>query len=245
MKKFLIFFIIFGFTTITSVAQDIITKKDGTDIEAKILEVSSNNVRYQKYSNLDGPTYNLATDEILMIRYSNGEKEIFQSSNKVEDASVQQYKKALPYSQLKKQYDYKEYTPAIGDKYSVGWCGVASAIIPGLGQAICNEWGYACGFFFSNAILGGLGSYYAKKSYIDLYPTWKYDVYGAVLCYAAAVGVDIVAIVNAVRVAKVKNMYLRDSYSSVDIRISPSFAFTPVDNNYSLPSYGLSMKVTF
>ena len=65
-------------------AQDIITKRDGVDIEAKVLEVSDEYVKYKKFDYQDGPTYNEKTSEILMIRYENGSKDIFLEKDKVE-----------------------------------------------------------------------------------------------------------------------------------------------------------------
>jgi len=61
-------------------SQDVITKKDGTDIDAKIIEITINEVKYKKFSNLQGPSYTISKNEILMIRYENGEKEIFDSN---------------------------------------------------------------------------------------------------------------------------------------------------------------------
>ena len=62
-------------------AQDIITQKDGTDIQAKVTEVGISQISYKKYSNLDGPTYIINKDDILMITYENGEREIYTSNN--------------------------------------------------------------------------------------------------------------------------------------------------------------------
>lgn len=62
-------------------AQDIITTKDGKDIQSKILEVNANEVKYKKYNNLDGPTFTLSKSEILIVRYENGENEVFQEHN--------------------------------------------------------------------------------------------------------------------------------------------------------------------
>lgn len=62
-------------------AQDIITTKDGKDIQSKILEVNPNEVKYKKYNNLDGPTFTLSKSEILIVRYENGENEVFQEHN--------------------------------------------------------------------------------------------------------------------------------------------------------------------
>lgn len=63
-------------------AQDIITKTDGTDIQAKVTEVSQAQVSYKKYTNLDGPTYILNVSEILMITHENGEREMYNVQNK-------------------------------------------------------------------------------------------------------------------------------------------------------------------
>ena len=62
------------------VAQDIITKKNGNNvvtIEAKIIEISSSEIKYKKFDFQDGPTYTELKANILMIRYENGLKEVF------------------------------------------------------------------------------------------------------------------------------------------------------------------------
>ena len=61
----------------TLFAQDIITKKDGTDIQAKVTEVSDSQIVFKKYSNLDGPSYKMDVADILMITYENGEREMY------------------------------------------------------------------------------------------------------------------------------------------------------------------------
>jgi len=38
-------------------AQDVIVKKDGSTILAKVLEVNTDNIKYKKHSNQNGPTY--------------------------------------------------------------------------------------------------------------------------------------------------------------------------------------------
>ncbi len=56
-------------------AQDVIVLKDGSSILSKVLEVTTSEVKYKKWANLDGPTYTSSTAEILSINYQNGEKE--------------------------------------------------------------------------------------------------------------------------------------------------------------------------
>jgi hypothetical protein len=64
----------------TAFSQDIITKTNGDEIKAKVIEVEAERVKYRKWENTDGPLYNLPKTEIFMIKYSNGEKEIFSAA---------------------------------------------------------------------------------------------------------------------------------------------------------------------
>ena len=60
-------------------AQDVIVKKDGSTIVSKVLEITSTEVKYKKYNNLNGPTYSLIKTDIQVINYENGTKEMFDS----------------------------------------------------------------------------------------------------------------------------------------------------------------------
>ncbi len=62
-------------------AQDIITKRTGEDIKAKILEVGINEIKYKNFDNQNGPTYSLLKNDILIIRYENGTKDLFNQNN--------------------------------------------------------------------------------------------------------------------------------------------------------------------
>lgn len=79
MKRVLILFVCFLIGGITF-AQDIITKNDGTDIQAKVMEVGQSQISYKKYSNLNGPTYTISLSDILMITYENGEREMYNTA---------------------------------------------------------------------------------------------------------------------------------------------------------------------
>jgi hypothetical protein len=58
-------------------AQDVITLKNGEEVKAKVQEVGLSDVKYRRYENLDGPVYTLRKTEIFMIKYENGEKDVF------------------------------------------------------------------------------------------------------------------------------------------------------------------------
>lgn len=57
------------------VKPDKIFKKDGTKIESKVLEITPSEIKYKKFSNLDGPTYSILKTEIILIEYASGEVE--------------------------------------------------------------------------------------------------------------------------------------------------------------------------
>ncbi|MCD4792541.1 MAG: hypothetical protein K8R54_04855 [Bacteroidales bacterium] len=69
-------------------AQDVITKTDGSDISAKVLEITITEVKYKKFENLSGPIFTLLKSDVLMIRYENGTKDIFNETVFVEDVST-------------------------------------------------------------------------------------------------------------------------------------------------------------
>lgn len=58
-------------------AQDLIVKKDGSVIQAKVTKVGTSEVEYKKWSNPDGPQYSITIADILAINYKNGDKETF------------------------------------------------------------------------------------------------------------------------------------------------------------------------
>ena len=60
-----------------SKAQDVIVKKDGSTVVSKVLEVNQDDIKYKKYSNLDGPTYTIYKKEIASINYENGDRDLF------------------------------------------------------------------------------------------------------------------------------------------------------------------------
>lgn len=85
-------------------AQDVIVKKDGSTILSKVVEISDTQVKYKKFSHLEGPTYVVSISELTSINYQNGEKENFESSQatvtQTQTPSVPSYENAYgPYVQ--------------------------------------------------------------------------------------------------------------------------------------------------
>ena len=68
-------------------AQDVVVKKDGSTILAKVLEVNQDNIKYKKFSNQNGPTYTINLSDVMSVNYENGEKESFDvSANSVAES---------------------------------------------------------------------------------------------------------------------------------------------------------------
>ena len=81
MKKTIVLSML-SLATLKVAAQDIIVMRNGDEVEAKVTKVGTTEVEYHKWSNQDGPIYTAAKSDVFMIKYKNGEKDIFNTSDK-------------------------------------------------------------------------------------------------------------------------------------------------------------------
>lgn len=65
-----------AFIGVNASAQDVIVKRNGEELQCKILEVSKNEVKYKRWTNQEGPAFAEKKSDIFMIKYENGEKEV-------------------------------------------------------------------------------------------------------------------------------------------------------------------------
>ena len=56
---------------------DVIHFRDGTEIEAKVTEVTDYEIKYKLCSNLDGPTFTKRAYDVFKIKYANGQDQLF------------------------------------------------------------------------------------------------------------------------------------------------------------------------
>lgn len=76
MKKILLS-IISVLCSLSAIGQDVIVMQNGDEIECKLIEVGEENIKYKRLSNLNGPTFVEEKDDVFMIKYQNGEKDVF------------------------------------------------------------------------------------------------------------------------------------------------------------------------
>lgn len=81
----MLFLSILVFTVSNGIAQDIITNKNGDEIKSKVLEVSQSEIKYKKIGNPSGPTYSIPKSDVFMIKYENGEKDVFGENTKIKN----------------------------------------------------------------------------------------------------------------------------------------------------------------
>jgi hypothetical protein len=66
---------------------DVITLRDGSNIKVKVMEISSKVIKYKRCDNLNGPLIVVNTDNVFMIKYANGSKEVFKKSEVLDQVS--------------------------------------------------------------------------------------------------------------------------------------------------------------
>lgn len=169
MKQFIITVFLILFTTETLFAQDIITKKDGTDIKSEVLEVGVTEIRYKNFANLDGPIYSIPKKDVMMVTYKNGQRDVFgseETSNDSFNVGVMSFNSwtgqlSLNGVVIDKNATYKYFTPESEALYKQGVALYNGGIIMmsvGLGVSL--------GWFIGTAI-GGRPGYCAAVSIVS------------------------------------------------------------------------------
>ena len=126
------FLALFFLCSVTLFAQDVIVQNNGNTILSKVIEIGSTEVKYKKFSNLNGPTYTIAKAEILVINYENGEKESF--ANASSSGSVVNMnnmgKRMLSDNELLKIDANNNMVPTEIKKFrKKGWLGVVGVVV--------------------------------------------------------------------------------------------------------------------
>lgn len=261
MKKIFVIIALLAGTAFLAGAQDLITKNDGTDIRAKILEISSSEVKYKSWDNQEGPTFIMDASEILLIRFENGENYVIEKKAPkpdaphlfTSDASILE-NSGLKYRDLKEFYNSNDYDQLYRPRYGLGYPWL-NLLIPGLAQYCMSESGLGTRFLLMYAggvILCRIGaSMYTSVYTADgRYVSSTSNGFGNALIIAGCatfIGASIWSIVNAHDVAKVKSLYTEDmrNYNrgySLSLTPTLQYAFTPTGLQ---PAPGIGLRLTF
>lgn len=142
----------------------------------------------------------------------------------------------LKYREIKKFYDYRDYRKEPGQRYRPGGLGVASFFIPGLGEMIAGEgWRGA-------AFMGG----WLAAHFVAL--TGVFELSDAIYYtgIAGALTMRVWSTADAVRVAKVKNLYYRDLMGprGLEVDLYPSMSYIKTAERIQ-PTTGFTLAFRF
>lgn len=172
----------------------------------------------------------------------------------------------MKYGELKKIYNAKDYVRSSDDPHISGLYGLASAFVPGLGQLVCGEVGRGIAVFAGDAAFGVAGSVCVMKflDYVEkdadgnlvkdedgqlvitdekAAKKWGYGLIGV------AVGNAIYWVWNicdAVKVAKIKNMYYQDLHGgrSMELNLYPTVDLAMTSKG-TAPVAGMTLSLQF
>jgi len=66
--------------TVTTSTYDIILLKDGQEIKAKVTEITLSEIKYKAFENLEGPNRTLTKNDVFLINYANGTREVISTT---------------------------------------------------------------------------------------------------------------------------------------------------------------------
>ncbi len=274
MKRLILFFVYNMLCAVSLYAQDvkpmvtegetvapkdcILTKSRGV-VEAVVEELTEdNNVRYKRYDNLDGPMFTIPLSDVVSISYSDGMVLVFDPYWSLSETKLEDLMK-MNYEEYRHLYKTKGYKQQIGDKYNPTLSGVCSFLIPGLGQGIDGEWGRFALFFipdiscaalaFSEVGLKKETKYAFRNGYFYEGETVYHKKPAFYVIAAVSLAISISSAVNAINIARKKNMYYRDIQNHrqyATLSISPSVDYLPLASmdNYSTVT-GLRLTLSF
>lgn len=236
MKRLLVILSIFIFSAAGLSAQCVITKKDGSRIEGNVLDVDKKVVKYRLSDEIGAKVYTLKRSDVLMVSDEAGNVDVIST---------------MKYNDLKRIYDYRDWKRSSSDPYCPALMGLCSFVVPGLGQMISGEVGRGLGLF-----AGAAGSAAIAYWGADMFMKYTNDhsvnkgyygvgLYMMILGAASFVTVDICAIFDACRVAKVKNLYDQSwKKQSASLEFHPSVNYIRMADGVH-PTAGLSLALKF
>ena len=165
MKKLVLLFA--AVCPLIALAQDKIITKKGETIAAKVLEISTDEVKYKKADNLKGPTYIAQKAELQAIEYENGAKEVYSTTTAPKSITIERDDYYADGKLLSKKWELEEVLKNDPEAYrlfrkSNAMNTISKTMIfssAGLGLATLivdnNTENFPSGFVYSSLLIGG------------------------------------------------------------------------------------------
>ena len=208
---------IFFAGSVSIFGQDIIIMKNGSEIQVVVQEVGIDKVMYKRFDNQSGPTFAAKKSEIFMIKYENGNKDVF--NQQIDPFNADSHKP---------RFESGEVINPSGSEKSPFLAGFLSFMIPGVGQFYTGNVRHGIAYLGSSILFATL-SFTVKDKGISS------------ICYGAAFLVDIFSIIDAVRDANKVNIARGYSLGKKTyLKIEP--AIIPKSNLMANKDYAYGMK---
>ena len=166
------------------------------------------------------------------------------------------------YRQCKGRYSTAGYVRMPLDPYNPFTAGMLSYLLPGLGHTYDGEPLRGAAFFLGSLLGTTLGASLLSDYYHDVEPDYNQQdgyisrVVGpstaettiGVIFLLGSAALYVWNIFDAVKVARVKNLYFRDivrSGPSLDMEVQPSLGFAPSSGTELRPTAGLALRLSF
>lgn len=166
------------------------------------------------------------------------------------EETTHELQEGLRYRELKHIYGTgSSYLREKGDLYHPAIASIGSLFMNGLGQFIVDEPERGLMFMANEFLCAGImfGGSAFLAAHQDRYD--DYDIAGWVCISLGAIGFianNVMSILDASRIAKVKNLYVRDlrKQGSLSLNVQPSFNYTRTADSFA-PTAGLTLALTF
>lgn len=151
-------------------AQDNIIFMDGTEIQAKVLEITPTEVAYKQHDNLQGPDYRVLKSTVFLIQFANGTSQVITPIN---------------LNQMPSGSNYQGRRLVGTDYRSPGLAFLFSFLMPGGGQYYNHQYGKGAtmtalwmgGIITASTSRGVYKHYDATNCYTDQYGNYNCDYY--------------------------------------------------------------------
>ena len=168
MKKLVILLVIF--IPLLGSAQDNIIFKNGSEVQAKVIEISPEIVKYKRFDNLEGPDYTVYRREVFMVQFENGTSEVLSPIDFTQALSTGVAGESSSSAKVAKHR-------------SPGLALLFSALVPGGGQYYNGDYwkgGIMSGLWMTGLVIAGSATnsyYYYYAEGTPYYTGGYYDAY--------------------------------------------------------------------